>query len=65
MLRLLAIIGAAEIGGQKWGDYVHEGGPLGIVSLLPYVPGIIGLLLVGRCLEKCEAKNKSAEEKRA
>jgi exosortase len=61
MLRLLAIIIAAEIGGQKWGDYVHEGGPLGIVSLLPYVPGIIGLLLVGRWLEKRRAKNNPPE----
>jgi exosortase len=60
MLRLLAIIIAAEMGGQKWGDYVHEGGPLGIISLLPYVPGIIGLLWVGRALEKRERKGKSS-----
>ena len=65
MLRLLAIIFAAEMGGQDWGNYVHEGGPLGIISLLPYVPGIVGLLWVGRRLEKCEAKNKFAKEERA
>jgi exosortase len=65
MLRLLAIIIAAEMGGQEWGNYVHEGGPLGIISLLPYVPGIVGLLWVGRWLEKREAKNKTAEEERA
>jgi exosortase len=59
MLRLLAIIVAAEMGGQEWGNYVHEGGPFGIISLLPYVPGMIGLLWVGRWLEKREAKNKS------
>ncbi len=58
MLRLLAIIIAAEMGGQKWGDYVHEGGPLGIISLLPYVPGIVGLLWIGRVLEKRERKNQ-------
>ena len=62
MLRLLVIIIAAEIGGQKCGDYVHEGGPLGIISLLPYVPGIIGLLWVGRRLENRERKNKPAME---
>ena len=58
MLRLLAIIIAAEFGGQKWGDYVHEGGPLGIISLVPYVPGIIGLLWVGRALEKRECQRQ-------
>ena len=65
MLRLLAVIVAAEIGGQPWGNYVHEGGPFGIISLLPYVPGIVGLLWVGRWLEKREAKNKSAEGEHA
>jgi exosortase/archaeosortase family protein len=65
MLRLLAIIFAAEMGGQEWGNYVHEGGPLGIISLLPYVPGMIGLFWAGRWLEKHEAKSKSAKEERA
>jgi exosortase len=65
MLRLLAIIIAAEMGGQDWGNYVHEGGPFGIISLLPYVPGIVGLLWVGRWLENREAKNKSTGGKRA
>jgi exosortase len=65
MLRLLAIIFAAEMGGQEWGNYVHEGGPFGIISLLPYVPGMVGLLWVGRWLEKRETKNKSAEGERA
>jgi len=63
MLRLLAVIFAAEAGGQSWGNYVHEGGPFGILSLLPYVPGFIGLLWAGRWLEKREAKNKTAGEK--
>jgi exosortase len=62
MLRLLAIIVAAEMGGQDWGNYVHEGGPFGLISLLPYVPGMIGLLWVGRWLEKHEVKNKSTGE---
>ena len=55
MLRLLAIIFAAEIGGQQWGNYVHEGGPLGIISMLPYLPGIVGLFWVGSRLEKRES----------
>jgi exosortase len=65
MLRLLAIIVAAEMGGQDWGNYVHEGGPFGIISLLPYVPGIVGLLFVGRWLENREDKNKSTGKERA
>jgi exosortase len=65
MLRLLAIIFAAEMGGQEWGNYVHEGGPFGLISLLPYVPGMVGLLWVGRWLEKREAKNKGTEGERA
>jgi exosortase/archaeosortase family protein len=65
MVRLLCIIVAAEMGGQKWGDYVHEGGPGGIISLLPYLPGIVGLILVGRWLENLEAKKKSAGKERA
>ncbi|HEY1718797.1 MAG TPA: exosortase/archaeosortase family protein [Verrucomicrobiae bacterium] len=52
LVRMLCIIIAAEIGGQSAGNYVHEGGPLGIISLLPYVPAIFGLLLAGRWLEK-------------
>jgi exosortase len=63
LVRLLAIIIAASFGGQDWGNYVHEGGPFGIISLLPYVPGIFGLLLVGRWMEKWPDKNKPAERK--
>jgi len=65
IMRWLAIIIAAEIGGQKLGDYVHEGGPFGIISLLPYVPGFVGLILIGRWLEKREVKNNFAEKGRA
>ena len=43
-LRLLAIVLAAEMGGQAWGNAVHEGGPGGIYVLLLYVPGFFGLL---------------------
>ena len=65
MLRLLAIIIAAEIGGQPWGDYVHEGGPLGIISLLPYIPGIVGLLWIGFWLEKRERKTEPIKKEQA
>jgi exosortase len=74
MLRLLAIIFAAEMGGQEWGNWVHEGcpfqipffhDPIALANLLPYVPGFVGLLWVGFWLEKREAKNKSAEGERA
>jgi len=60
LARMLLIIVAAELGGQPWGNYVHEGGPLGIISLVPYVPAIIGLLLVGRWLENQELKKNRA-----
>jgi exosortase len=55
-LRLLAIIVAAEIGGQKAGTWVHDGGPFGIISLLPYVPAFGGLMLVGHWLREPEAE---------
>jgi len=52
LVRMLCIIIAAEIGGQNAGNYVHEGGPMGLISLLPYVPAILGLFLAGWWLEK-------------
>lgn len=44
LVRMLAIVIAAEVGGQSAGNAVHDGGPLGIYSLLPYVPAFFGLL---------------------
>ena len=52
--RMMVIVMAAEFGGQEWGNYVHEGGPMGLLSLLPYVPAIVGLMMLGRWLEKFE-----------
>jgi exosortase len=60
LARMLLIIMSAELGGQSWGNYVHEGGPLGIISLVPYLPAMIGLLLIGRWLEKGEKKHERA-----
>ena len=54
LARMLTIIIAAEIGGQGWGNAVHEGGPLGIFSLIPYVPAFAGLLLLGHLLRARE-----------
>jgi hypothetical protein len=46
---MLCIIFAAEFGGQSVGNYVHESS---VFSMIPYIPAIGGLLLVGRWLEK-------------
>jgi len=54
LFRMRAIVVAAEVGGQEWGNYVHEGGPGGLLSLLPYVPAFIGLLLLERNLRNRE-----------
>jgi exosortase len=54
-LRTLLIIIAAEIGGQQWGNRVHESA---IISLLPYIPVFWGLLLVGRWLGEKSNPNK-------
>ena len=55
LLRMLLIIVAAVMGGQEWGNYVHEST---IISLIPYLPAFLGVLLIGRWLEK---KPDSAE----
>jgi exosortase len=59
LLRLLMVIFAAEMGGQKWGDYVHDNF---FTSLMPYAPAFIGLLLIGSWLEKHEAKAEPFEK---
>lgn len=46
--RMLVIVIAAEIGGQQLGLKAHDSA---IWSMLPYVPAIIGLMLLGRWLE--------------
>jgi len=52
VVRMMTIVIAAEIWGQEGGSYVHEGGPLGILSLLPYVAAFAGLLLLGQWLSE-------------
>lgn len=58
LLRMLLIIIAAEIGGQQWGDRVHESV---IISLLPYIPIFLGLLFVGWWLGKKSDPNKGPQ----
>jgi len=48
-LRMMAIIVAAEIGGKSWGDFVHENV---FFSLLPYVPAILGVMLLAHWLRE-------------
>jgi exosortase len=49
LLRMLVIIVAAVMGGQEWGNYVHEST---LISLVPYLPVFVGLLFIGRWLEE-------------
>jgi exosortase len=52
LVRMLSIIVAAEVGGQASGNWIHEGGPLGIFSLLPYLLAFGGLFLLERHLRE-------------
>ena len=52
IVRMMTIIIAAEIWGQEAGNRVHEGGPFGIYSLLPYAAAFAGLLVLGRLLRE-------------
>jgi exosortase len=48
VIRLLLIVLAAEVFGKAAGDWVHENA---LISLLPYVPVILGLMGLARWLE--------------
>jgi hypothetical protein len=52
LARMLAIVIAAEMAGQAAGNRVHEGGPLGVFSLLPYLLAFLGLFLLGHWLRE-------------
>jgi exosortase len=47
VLRLLCIVISADIWGRNTGNYVHESG---FFSLVPYIPAIMGVMLLGRWL---------------
>lgn len=49
VLRMMCIVLAGDIGGQNAGNFVHENA---VCSLLPYVPAVFGLMLLGRWLKK-------------
>jgi exosortase len=49
VVRLTAIITAAEAFGQEAGNFVHSNS---ILSLLPYIPAIIGILVLGKFLKR-------------
>lgn len=53
VLRMLFIVIAAEMGGaekgQQWGANVHDNT---FMSMIPYVPAILGLIIMGRWLEE-------------
>lgn len=49
VLRMLCIIITAEISGQSAGNFVHENW---FFSLVPYVPAIIGVMVLGHWLQE-------------
>lgn len=50
-VRLSTIVAAGEWRGQGAGNFVHDNG---IISMLPYIPAIFGVMLIGQYLEKRE-----------
>jgi len=63
VVRMLTIVIAAEVGGQAWGSRIHEGGPLGIYSLLPYIPAFGGLMFLGHLLREPAAPRAAELQK--
>jgi exosortase len=50
-VRLSIIVGAGVVRGQSAGEFVHDNG---LINMLPYIPAILGVMLIGRFLEKTE-----------
>jgi exosortase len=65
VVRLLTVIVAAEFWGQEGGAYAHEGGPFGIISLLPYAASFGGLLLLGYWLREQPLKPAPPQDAKA
>jgi exosortase len=63
VVRMMAIVIAAEIWGQNGGKAVDDGGPGGVFALLPYIPAFAGLLILGRFLEEPRPKSASPSDK--
>jgi exosortase len=62
MVRLLSIIIAAAMWGQKTGEMVHEGGPMGVFALMLYVPSIAGLLILEHYFGDYQAAKRAARK---
>ena len=62
LARMLSIVIAAEIGGQKLGDSIHDST---IFSMLPYIPAILGLFFLGRFLNEKSQRLPSEERAEA
>jgi exosortase len=60
MLRLLAIVLAAEIFGQEAGSWVHDSM---LFSLSPYVPAVLGIIVVERWLRRVGPKAAPTEDR--
>jgi hypothetical protein len=57
VVRLGTIVAAGEWKGQSAGNYVHEDA---LISLLPYIPAFIGMMYIGRWLEKAGVEKSTA-----
>ena len=60
--RLLMIVAVAEAFGQEYGQWVHDSA---IFSLLPYIPPIAGILVLGHFLREETAEDESSPTPRA
>lgn len=58
VLRLLALIVISEAFGQKKGEYFHDST---FFSLLPYIPAIVGILVIGRFLREKSNSPESSQ----
>jgi exosortase len=56
VVRLSTIVAAGELKGQAAGNFVHDNG---IISMLPYIPAIIGVMWIGQYLERREKAAKT------
>jgi len=57
VIRVITIVLAAESFGQPAGDYVHQNA---VFSLLPYLPAIAGLMVLGHWLRKFKFQPRPA-----
>ena len=58
VLRLVSIIIASEVFNPAAGRFIHESG---WISLLPYIPAIIGMLFLGHWLRENKTPSPRAQ----